>query len=187
MEQATNYLKEVSSSTIKILDAFKEKGRKGEFSFEYDCATSQDYRYVNILEKGQFVELFDKLKLITGPVIYWIEVVSNTSSQDISNAAYTYKLTNERHVPAIKSRINHDSKIIYVGKVQNGIFVRVMNHMGFHASHKTQGLQMYHWGKDIGLKVQFHLMQLHEGCESILTVWEKALATKMKPIIGKHK
>ncbi|SEA15791.1 hypothetical protein SAMN05660909_01002 [Chitinophaga terrae (ex Kim and Jung 2007)] len=187
MEQTMNFLKEVSAGTVKILNDFSEKGRKGDFTFEFDCATSDNYLETNILHFGQFVEMFNKLKTITGPVIYWIEVISDNEIKEILNAAETFKITNRRHVPAIRKKVSYHSRILYVGKVEKDIFVRVMTHMGFHRSHKTQGLQMYHWGKQIGLRVRFNLMQLHGGCESILPVLEKALAQKMQPIIGKHK
>lgn len=187
MEHTINFLKEVSCNTTKVLADFNERGRKSEFRFEFDCSASDNYLKKNILKEGQFVELYENLKLIDGPVIYWIEVISDNNVQQILDAAREYKQKNERHVPAIKTKYNEDSRILYVGKVEKDVLSRVMNHMGFHRSAKTQGLQMYHWGKGINLIVRFNLMQLYQGCEPILTVWEKALATKMKPIIGKHK
>lgn len=187
MEQTIEFLKEVSANTINVLSRFKETGRKGDFSFEFDCATSADYLHINILETGEFVEMFNRLKNIVGPVIYWIDIVSDTSTQEIIKAANSYKEKKLRHVPAMKKRIDYESRVLYVGKVEKDIFVRVLTHMGFHKSAKTQGLQMFHWGKDIALKVKFNLIHLDFGCEPVLAVWEKSLAGRVKPVIGKHK
>lgn len=57
--------------TIAVLDKVKNDAVTKEFTFDIDCSDLKDYLNNNILESEEYSELFNRLRQMRGPVLYW--------------------------------------------------------------------------------------------------------------------
>lgn len=182
------YLNHTIDQTIKTLSKLRTSGVKSEFSFELNCADLKDYITAPILEAPEFQNTFKQLKLITGPVLYWIEIVSDIESEIIIDALQNYRSgSNIRTTPATKKNIDYSSQILYVGKVKSTFWGRAIQHMGYFKNAKTQGLQLYHWAASLPLTLKFHVLEFEPEMANLMSAVEYAFAQNLKPLIGKHK
>lgn len=161
-------------------------GHKDYQHFDVICDDLLKEYLVNDVRKSEaFVGVFNKLQ--EGPALYWIEVISSTSKDEILHAIRNYKsLEERRNAPAVKKRVA-DSAILYVGKVKGHFWGRLVQHMGFNRSPNTQGLQLAHWGRNMKLKVKFHVLTFEEDMAPYMSILELALAKELKPMLGKHR
>lgn len=170
------YLEHVASSEILIKE------------FIFDCADLADYTLVDILgDASAEKNRFEELRLIKGPTLYWIEIISDTSSRSVYDTHKSYKEEKKRPTPAINNYQETGSRILYVGKVKRSFYGRVIQHLGFHKNRETQGLQLFHWSKPLALKIKFRTIEFDSKMEDIIPIVEYAFAKDLKPIIGKHK
>lgn len=161
-------------------------------TFEIDCSQLKEFLKEDIRYSEEFKELFEKLMPIKAPCLYWYRVISDNTSTEIINSFKVYRDYEERdrNIPALNSdnSIDHNSKILYVGKVKGGIYGRVIQHLGCFVSAKTQGLQLFYWAKKIGLKLELNVLEFDNKMADILPIVEFAVAkNKLHPLIGKHK
>lgn len=186
-------MKDTLISTIAI--SLKEKlsetisnGHKNYYAFELDCSTMA----VNYLEKdirdkdSDYYKLINELQELTGPVLYWFEIKSNTDRQLIRDCIVKHKARSSRITPYLRPKFNADSDCLYVGKVKRNFYGRIIQHMGFYSTPKTQGLQLYHWAKDIGLVVTVHCYELQPEMIDMIAMMEFEMAERKRPIVGKH-
>ena len=143
-----------------------------------------DYDIRNSIE---FLRLFDHLKH-SGPVLYWFEITNDISGKEIIASVKKFATLKERATPALRpdSKINFDSKVLYVGKVKSNSTGRIVVHLGFSKSGKTQGLQLFHWAKELPLHLRLNVIKFHPNMAEIMGVLENYLAKEFKPLIGKH-
>lgn len=159
-------------------------------SLEIDCRDLDKRFHSNdIRDAKEFKEIFDTLKSITNPVLYWFEIISETSHQEIVERISKYKREGgTRATPAMRKKINGASRILYVGKVKNTFWGRLITHLGYlKGTGQTQGLQLDCWAKDICLKLRLNVIEFDKSMADYMTVVENAFAKELKPIIGKHK
>jgi hypothetical protein len=103
--------------------------------------------------------------------LYWFEVVSPHTSEVILETFKAYsKSPNCKAVPAIKSQPSHGTKILYVGKVKTQFWGRLITHLGFFKTQRTQGLQLFHWGKELGLQLRVHLYEFEDAMSSLMPI-----------------
>lgn len=166
------------------------KEEKQVHSFEIDCRDLDKRFHSNdIRDANEFKEIFDTLKSVTNPVLYWFEIISDTSHQQIVESISNYKKDGgTRATPAMRKNISGGSRILYVGKVKNTFWGRLITHLGYlKGTGQTQGLQLDCWAKDICLKLRLHVVEFDKRMADYMTVIENAFAKELKPIIGKHK
>jgi len=160
-------------------------------TFEIDCSQLKEFLKEDIRYSEEYKELFEKLMPIKAPCLYWYRIISSNSSDEIINSFKEYKnhIERDRNVPALSSEkgIDMESRILYVGKFKNGIYGRVIQHLGCFSSPQTQGLQLYYWAKKIGLKLELNVLEFDSEMADILPIVEFAVAKKLHPLIGKHK
>jgi hypothetical protein len=187
----------------KYRDAFagvEEQGAK-EYSCEIDCANLRDFVKENITESSEYKEIFDALKEMTGPCVYYFEILAGPSQDDIIERFNVCK----ENKPALKKnpKDRNNSKILYVGKVEgfnpeiSAIAGRLIMHLGFHTNKnggspersKVHGLYLFDWAKEIKLKLKFHVFEFEfeEDTKGLVGIIEKDLANELKPLIGKHR
>ncbi|MNS47110.1 hypothetical protein D3C72_796280 [compost metagenome] len=182
------YLNNFVDNSIETLNKLRKSGVKSEFSFNIKSTDLEDFNSTDIRNSAKFVELFDQLKCITGPVLYWIEIISDIERGDIVSALKQYKeLNTSKATPALKSTIDYNSTILYVGKVKGTFWGRLIQHMGYFKNTKTQGLQLYHWSTDLPLTLTFHVLEFEPEMANLMSIIEYAFAQEFKPLIGKHK
>ena len=139
-------LSDFLSDTITSLENLRKNDVCKEFSCIFNCAELEDYINHNITESIQFCELFKELMEIKGPVLYWYEVISNHSNDEIINSLQMYeRKQNHRAIPVFYKGYNRNTRILYVGKCKEKFWGRVIQHLGYFNTPTTQGLQLYNW------------------------------------------
>ena len=181
-------IKQTSNKLIEALNVVQANGFKHNFSFNIDCKNLKDYSDFDIRESPEFKEAFNKLELMRGPVLYWFEIVSTNSNNDgIRQELLRYSQTdNSKSTPALKKAFDNKSDCLYVGKVKRKVWGRMIQHMGFYSVNRTQGLQIFHWAKDLDLQLKVHLYEFESEVSDLISIFEIELAKQKKPIVGKH-
>jgi len=180
-------IQDVTNNLIKALEGLKNNGTKENFTHDFDCSFFQDWNLTDIRDSPEHQVVFKKLGKITGPVVYWFEIISATKAEEVRKAISDYKYSEgAKSVPALRAKYSKDSKTLYVGKVKRKFWGRVIQHLGYYHVKRTQGLQLYHWAKDIGLKVRLHAYEFEPEMEELVSLFELEFARKLKPITGKH-
>lgn len=190
MPQPTNiaYLNSFIDETISSLHQVRINGVKKELSFAINCGDLDDFNYTDIRQSEKFRSIFDQLKDIGGPTLYWFEIISDASSFDIINALSEYKLSlDPKATPALRSKIDYESRTLYVGKVKGSFWGRLITHLGYLKVNQTQGLQLYYWAKSLSLDLKVHMLEFDDDMADIMPIIEYAFAKHLKPLAGKHK
>lgn len=174
------------SNSISSLEKVCKEGSTSEFIFDIDCSDLKDYLNSNILESEEYSELFNKLRQMRGPVLYWFEILSDNTNDSIIASLKEYKsLKNHRVIPYYKESYDKHTKTLYVGKCKGKFYGRVIQHLGYFITPSTQGLQLYHWAKNISLKVRIHAIEFPKEMVDIMPIVEYYFAKHLKPLIGK--
>jgi len=180
-------INQISKEVISSFTNLTTIGVKKEFTFEIDCETLEDYNYDDIRKSEKFKPIFDILENITGPVLYWFEVISDTKSDVIYQSLISYKTSGgSKATPALKSKPNTNSKILYVGKVRGSFWGRLITHLGFLKVNGAQGLQLFYWTKGLNLKLKLHLIEFNNDMADFIPILEFGFAKKFEPLFGKH-
>ena len=180
-------LSDFLSDTITSLENLRKNDVCKEFSCIFNCAELEDYINHNITESIQFCELFKELMEIKGPVLYWYEVISNHSNDEIINSLQMYERKQTlRSIPDIYKEYNKNSRILYVGKCKEKFWGRVIQHLGYFNTPTTQGLLLYHWAKELHLEVKLHAFVFTKDIADIIPIVESYFAKRLHPLVGKH-
>lgn len=156
-------------------------------SLEIDCKNLPDSCGKRAENFGQLEPFFTTLSGINKtPVLYWFEVISENTTIDVYNSHKQYKDLKKKATPAIKKSYSNTSKVLYVGKVKSNMRGRFYVHLGYYHNPNTQGLQLYHWAKQIGLKVRLNYIPFSQDMALLMQVIESNLARELQPILGRH-
>lgn len=145
----------------------------------------------DIRESAQLKEVFDHLKKIKNPVIYWFEIdYTKINAEDIRKL-YLEHLAKKssRAISSFKKKlVDVETKTLYVGKVKTGFWGRLITHLGYHTSTQTAGLQLFHWYKvHEGLpSLKLNYIVYEREMEDFISVLELDLARELKPILGRY-
>jgi len=182
----SKFIQEVAQKEIASLLRVAEHGCKNSYTFEIDCSDLKDYNFSDIRQSTEYKDLFKTLAQISGPVLYVFEIMSDTTPKDIVDRISAYsKTTNSKAIPAIKVAYSN-TKTLYVGKVNKNFWGRVIHHLGFYKAQGTQGLQLYYWAKPLRLKLRLTAIEFENDSKILMAVFERKLADKLNPILGKH-
>lgn len=131
---------------------------------------------------------FTELMKIESPALYWFEITSKHTAQDLYSIIPTLNSIIDRSVPAYRKGFNSwDSKILYVGKVKSKLTDRMVVHFGYGRDKRTQGLQLCHWASELNLQLKFNYIILPSSLIEMAGIFEVKLAKYLKPIFGRHK
>ena len=181
------YLQDFIGTTISHLEHIKNNGVRKELSFTINCGDLEDFNFVDIRESKNFKPIFDQLKELSGPTLYWFEIISDTDTELVVKSLNNYKTSaNAKATPALKSKINFDSKVLYVGKVKGTFWGRLIQHLGFFKVNGTQGLQLFYWAKDLSLNLKVHIFVFDNNMADIMPIVEYTFAKRFQPLVGKH-
>jgi hypothetical protein len=174
--------------TITHLEDVRANGVKKELSFTISCRDLDDFNRDDIRQSDKFKQIFNQLKDVNGPTLYWFEIISETDTKKVINALANYKASaNSKATPALKTKINYDSKTLYVGKVKRKFWGRLIQHLGFFKVDATQGLQLFYWAKDLSLDLKINILEFDNNMADIMPVVEYTFAKRFQPLVGKHK
>lgn len=176
------YCKELAQPLLSV----STNGIKNFKTFDISCSDLEDYNLTDIRKEPKFESLFSDLAKFKGPCLYFFEIKSHQSKDEIIQKITNYSLSeNSKKTPAIKSKIE-ESKILYVGKVKKLVFGRLIQHLGFFKTKATQGLQLYYWAKELNLDLNFTVIEFESDMENLMEILENKMAKELKPILGKH-
>ena len=176
-------IQSLCKEAISPLQNVASNGVKKYFHIDIDCAILPEWyaKYPN-----NYKTIFTEYK-VTGPVLYWFEVISGSDFKEIEKRIVSYKLTEEaKALPAIKSRLNYNTKALYVGKVKRDFWGRVVQHLGFYHVKRTQGLQIHHWCSGLDLNLRLHIYEFENDMAGLMPVIENGMAITLQPLLGKH-
>jgi hypothetical protein len=182
-------IKEIAMIQLKPFQHISESdyGYKVKKEFIINCADLKDFNNIDIRQSLEYKDLFNELKNLTGPVLYFFEIISDFNHKEIIDNINNYALTeNSKAVPAIKKNYPN-SNILYVGKVKKGFLGRVIQHLGYYRVNRTQGIQLFYWAKELNLTLRLTAMEFELEAADIMPIFENNLASFLRPIIGKHK
>jgi hypothetical protein len=183
----------IKNQSIEIANAFTNvatQGYKQMLTFKIDTTKlNADYATeINITEKGDFVEIFEKLMAYSdNPALYYFGINPEIDPNEIIKLIE--KTSKERNlITPSKNKNNKNNGILYVGKVKNCAWGRLIQHLGYHQNQKSHGLQIEHWVKNISkpLKLTYNVIFFEKNMADYIEILETALANVYKPIIGKH-
>lgn len=181
-----NILSNFIDETCKSLENLRKNDVIREFEYDFKCKDLEDYLNFDITNSNQFKQLFINLKEIKGPVLYWYEIISEHTNDEIINALKVYSQTNQRATPVFYQNYSRDTRVLYVGKCKESFWGRVIQHLGYYKTHTTQGLQLYHWAKDLCLDVRLHALEFDTDMKEIMPIVESFFAKSLTPLVGKH-
>lgn len=182
-----DFIKNICKVSAKPLNDGALTGSDHYRSFLIDCEKLSDFDEINIYEDAIQKLMFDELLKFKCPILYWFEIISPTSNKQILDALIVYKNKEGRKsIPAIRKSPPLDTNVLYVGKVVKGFSGRVVTHLGYYKVSRTQGLQLFHWALPIKLKLRLHMHAFKPEMGRLMAVIERAMAEKLRPLLGKH-
>lgn len=183
-----NLIKNSASEYSAALDRMSNNGYKTIKQYDIDCSTLTEVYYAghDVRKSDVYKTFFEEIGRMTGPVLYFFEVLSDNNADDIVSAVRNYKATaGSKAVPAIKKSYPK-SNILYVGKVKKNFWGRIVQHFGYYHHPRTQGLQLTYWAKDKKIKLKLTAMEFEHEAAELMPLLERKFAWKLKPIIGRH-
>lgn len=183
IDQIRNICADMASSLVKISD----DGPLIKKEYIINCTLLQDdYHQVNVTTTGDFVPIFSDIEPET-PVLYWFEIISGHSSQDVMKYFDRYRNTAGRKAIPATRKVVHNSEVLYVGKVKRRFDGRLVQHLGYYNVAGTQALQLHYWAKNLPLVLKLHTVLFPRDMADMMGVVENKFAARLRPILGKHK
>lgn len=143
-----------------------------------------------IRKSEQLKDVFEQLKKIKNPVLYWFEIDETKINAEKIRSLYTEHLAKKsnRAISSYKKDFDRNSKTLYVGKVKTGFWGRFITHLGYHKSTQTAGLQLFHWYNVVdGLPaLKLNYIVFEREMEDLISILELDLARELKPILGRY-
>jgi hypothetical protein len=136
--------------------------------------------------------LGQRFREVKSPVVYWFEMNKEIDPVAVFTVAKKCKNSqnlddiNFRHLPSMHENCPTISNILYVGCCgSTSLMDRMFWHFGYYRTGKTQGLQLCHWSRGLNLELAIHTLSFPDEAKDFIYVYEKQIAQKLKPIIGK--
>jgi|SRR5690606_21092312 len=144
----------------------------------------------NELFKKGISDKFEELKIIkennSKPSIYWFEITNNSglTNEKIANKFTSAKKSGAGWWTKVNKTANPEGQILYLGKVENNLFGRFLQHYGI-AHKKTSSLKLRKWLKDFkGLEIKFKYVQFDVEILPYLEDFENIYWRHFEPILG---
>lgn len=177
----------IKNDQIEIFQRSLLAGIIKEYSEVIDCDSLGDFMNNDVRKSPDYKTLFNVLNSMKGPVLYWFEIISENTHDEIRQKLIEYKNTpGVRANSAMWKYTVANSKYFYVGKVKKGISGRIVTHLGYNKNPHTSGLQLFHWSKGMNLKLKLSVMEFIPEMADLMGVIELKVAQNLHPIIGKH-
>lgn len=110
------------SDTISSLENLRKNDVCKEYSCVFKCAELEDYLNHDIRDSVKYCGVFKELMEIKGPVLYWYEIISDHSNDEIMSSLLAYKQQkNHRIIPVLYKGYNRKTTILYVGKCKKKV------------------------------------------------------------------
>lgn len=160
------------------------------YTVTIDCNTLPHYSIgEGCYNHASLKPFFDRLLTLNHPLVYWFEISSSHTGQQVFDMMKTYRdSANRKNFPALKKVIDPNSRIVYVGKSKRRTNGRMYTHLGYYHIPGTAGLQLAHWavGTGLVLRVNFIELPLSWETQNLASLYEQRLANILRPLAGKH-
>lgn len=182
-----------ANDLAKSLNHLTEGSFKQIISYDLDCGILPEFisGYQSCVTTTGFIKAIEtenESGYRNKPALYWFEITSNHTANEIYESVIELKKTINRNLPAHKQVLKDvHSNILYVGKVKRNLAGRMLLHLGYNGSASPQGLQLCHWINKAGLKLKLNVIYLPEDLAALASVFELGLANDLNPILGKHR
>ena len=107
-------LSDFLSDTCNSLENLRRNNVYKEFYYHIKCENLEDFLSKDITQSVQYQDLLQDLMQIKGPVLYWYEITSSHSNNDIIKTLKEYKQKKQRATPVIYKNYDRLTKILYV-------------------------------------------------------------------------
>jgi hypothetical protein len=115
-----------------------------------------------------------------------IYIIKSNEKYNLTKALKKFKsLNSTMKLPQINEN-NFDSKVLYVGSVQNNFKNRIKQHLGF-GSNTTYSLKLGLWTvrEKLNITIEYFVLE-NTNSDITLKLLETMLAYSLKPAFGKH-
>lgn len=184
------FLNQRIENSLNVLEFSKNNSKKIN-TIHIGKAFFNDIYFTNDIRKSdELKDIFDELKQIKNPVLYWFEIDDSTINAEKIRSLYNEHRTKKsnRAISSFKKEYDRNSKTLYVGKVKSGFWGRIITHLGYSTSTKTAGLQLFHWfntSEELSeLKLNYIIFE--REMEDLISILELDLARELKPILGRY-
>jgi hypothetical protein len=186
----TEFLNRRIENSIEILKVSFCKDKDVNSLFIDEVFFNSIYFDNDIRKSEQLKDIFDHLKKIKEPVLYWFEIDEGKINAEKIRNLYIEHLAKKsnRAISSYKKDFDRSSKTLYVGKVKSGFWGRLITHLGYHTSTQTAGLQLFHWYNVAdGLpSLKLNYIVFEREMEDLISILELDLARELKPILGRY-
>lgn len=122
-------LSDFLSDTCNSLENLRRNNVYKEFYYHIKCENLEDFLSKDITQSVQYQDLLQDLMQIKGPVLYWYEITSSHSNNDIIKTLKEYKQKKQRATPVIYKNYDRLTKILYdlhqLGHTSHGEILRL--------------------------------------------------------------
>jgi hypothetical protein len=169
-----------------LANSINEKSFQNRYTLSIDCEYLPEISPDEDCQKEpSLYRLFKAIAEIHEPTVYWFTVKSHHDSKQIYDKMLSARKGIKRRFPA-QMEYAGTSKVLYVGKVNNDLSSRMVTHLGYDERPNQQGLQLFHWAKKMGLKLELNCIVLKKELIDFIYFFEAQLSQDLKPIIGKY-
>ena len=194
-EIVENSLKQAKATLEKAHKRFCEQEGNNVIELNSNYFHMDYCKVRNITTCEEHVNIFQRLKNIRKPVLYWFELESSSRNKEIrlqyekyvEKVRCKYKEPYYRNTASFKKYFSKESTTLYVGKVQTYFWGRLVTHLGYSVSEKTASMQLFHWydvSRFGNIKVKYIVFD--NDMKYLITALEKELALELKPLIGRY-
>jgi hypothetical protein len=199
------YIQSKLESYLNIISNFK-------IELKAPIIIDEEYLFSSKIDEDKTENKSDEVRTIlekfkNKPVLYWLTLEEDfnkqkclredyeTSYKEIEKLTYSYEkidykanqLGRRKALSAYKNSYDSNSKTLYVGKVEKGIWGRLAVHSGWGSNPKTAGLQLRHWYdfQKYG-PLTFNYIVLDNSMKYFAAVLESEVRNELKPLLGKR-
>lgn len=197
LDIADTFLKELDLATRIISDS---KTFKHIIIPEFDCSLlpgietdgkelPEDLKFSIFSHIHQFDQVEGDINNF--PCIYVFELIKKSDCERLRQAYWLVdQVKIKRKLPIMNVDSSNDSNYLYVGKAEKtGVGRRLVTHLGYHQKPGNHGLQIAYWIKDLipAVKIRIHVFRFEKQFGPYVSSFEKIMAERLKPIMGKHR
>ncbi len=180
-----DFVREIADLYSARFHHLAEIGIVKEMSFEIDSKDFEDkYRDLEDARYATpFKMMFEQLAEVDElPCLYRWEITSPYDAEQIKQTVTQLP----KYTPRVLKKAVARENTLYVGKVQQHIVGRVIQHLGYHLNQASHGLQLNDWAKAMNLQLRLHIIVLPYDVIPVQEIFETELARKYEPLIGIH-
>lgn len=180
-----DFFRKTAESYTTRFHQLAETGIVNEMSFDIDSKDFEDkYRDMeDVRYATPFKTMFEQLAEVDNlPCLYRWEITSPYDAEQIKQTVSQLP----KYTPRVLKKAVAKEDTLYVGKVQQYIVGRIIQHLGYHLNQASHGLQLNDWAKAMNLRFKLHIIVLPCDVIPVQEIFETELARKYEPLIGIH-